>query len=56
MTKFDLDTLRQLCRSMFHHWWKDSRTADLWESRPVPYPLGMESKTQTEMHDLKLTT
>jgi len=27
------------------------RTPDLWESRPVPYPLGMESKTQIEMHD-----
>ena len=58
MTKFDLHTLKSLCKSMFDHWTKAAkddtnivsngdgsslevpRTADLWESRPVPYPLG----------------
>ena len=58
MTKFDLDTLRSLCKSMFDHLRKAAkddtnigsngdgsslevpRTVDLWESKPVPYPLG----------------
>ena len=58
MIKFDLDTLKSLCKSMFDHWKKAGktdtnigsngngsslevpRTTDLWESRPVPYPLG----------------
>ena len=58
MTKFDLDTLKSLCKSMFDHWRKAAktdtnigsngdgsslevlRTTDLWEIRPVPYPLG----------------
>jgi len=62
MTKFDLDTLIPLYKSIFDHWLNASktdtnmgsngdgssfevpRTAYLWESRPVPYPLGnMES-------------
>ena len=69
MTKFDLNILKSLCKSMFDHWRKAGkidtnigsngdgsslelpRTADLWESRRLPYPLGKGVKTQAEMHD-----
>ena len=62
MTKFDLNTLKPLCKSIFDHWRKAEktntnigsngdgsslevpRTLDLWESIPVPYPLGNGAK------------